>query len=466
MADSQTNLAWSTLLDLAGPGAKHERLIRALRASVRAGRLPTGAALPPSRTLAADLGWSRWVVTQAYTQLVAEGYLDARAGSATRVRWTPDTPSALPEADPTPPAPMRFDLTPGLPDLRAFPRARWGDALRDQARQVTTADLGFPPPGGHRRLRRVLAEHLRRSRGAMAGADDIVVTTGVTDSVARVFRAIRQEGITRVAVEDPGWVQLHMAAREAGLTVVPVPVDRHGLRVAELDGDPAIRAVLTTPSHQFPTGVSLSAERRAALADWAQRVDGLVLEDDYDSEFRYDHRPLSAIQGMSPSRVVLLCSVSKTLSPALGIGWMAVPSRWRRVLLASGTARSAPPVLDQLAFAQLIENGGYDRHLRSVRQRYRSRRAALLHALRTRLPACRVSGSAAGLHLVAHLGDEVDAADVVAAAATRGLRLTGMRTFQVDRQQPAHSLVLGYGNLPDAAVDEAVTVLAAVLQGL
>jgi GntR family transcriptional regulator/MocR family aminotransferase len=450
VTESQTNLAWGALLDLPATGAKHERLTRALRAAVRSGRLPTGSALPPSRLLAAELGCSRWVVTQAYAQLVAEGYLDARVGSATRVRWSPDAAPAQPDADRLPTPPTRYDLTPGLPDLRAFPRSRWGEALRDQTRRVPFLDLGFPVPGGHLELRRVLADHLHRCRGVVADTDDVSISTGVTDGAARLFRALRAEGIARVAVEDPGWTRLHHVAREAGLSVVPVPVDEHGLRVAELDRDPAIRAVLSTPAHQFPTGVTLTAERRAALVAWARRVDGVVLEDDYDSEFRYDHRPLSAVQGMCPQRVVLLGSVSKTLSPALGIGWVVAPPRWCRVL-------------QQLAFARLIRTGGYERHLRSVRRRYRARRTALLDALSTRLPTCRVTGTAAGLHLVAHLGDGADAAGVVTAAAARGLRLVDLRSYQMDLGEPANCLVLGYGNLADGAIDDAVTVLASAV---
>jgi len=464
MTESRTNLGWGALLDLPvdlpGSGAKHDRLTRALRAAVRSGRLPTDSALPPSRALAADLGCSRWVVTQAYAQLVAEGYLDARVGSATRVRWTPDTAHTTPKFDPAPPAPTRFDLTPGLPDLRAFPRARWGDAVREQTRRISVPDLGFPPPGGHPRLRQVLAEHLHRCRGAAADPDDVMISTGVTDGAARLFRALRTEGITRIAVEDPGWPRLHQAAREAGLTIVAIPVDEHGMRVADLDHDPTIRAVLTTPAHQFPTGVTLTPQRRAALVNWARRADGLVIEDDYDSEFRYDHRPLGAIQGMCPQRVALLGSVSKTLSPALGIGWLLAPPRWCRLLLASGTARSGPPVIDQLAFAQLIRTGGYDRHLRSVRQRYRTRRAALLTALRTQLPTCEITGSAAGLHVLAHLEASADAAEIVTAARPLGLRLVDLRTYQIDHRETANCLVLGYGNLADSVINDAVAVLA------
>jgi GntR family transcriptional regulator/MocR family aminotransferase len=460
VTESQTNLGWDTLLDLPATGAKHDRLTRALRAAIRAGRVSDGSALPPSRALAADLGLSRWVVTQAYAQLVAEGYLHARVGSATRVRWTPDPRTGASDTSRPAPVATRFDVTPGLPDLRAFPRTRWGDALREQARRIPFPELGFPAPGGHSELRGVLAEYLHRCRGVAAEADEVVITTGVTDGAARLFRALRAEGITRIAVEDPGWTRLHNVAREAGLAVVPIPVDEHGLRVADLDHDPATRAVLLTPTHQFPTGVILTPHRRAALVDWARRVDGLVIEDDYDSEFRYDHRPLGAIQGLCPPRVVLLGSLSKTLSPALGIGWLVAPPRWSRALLASGTARSGPPVLDQLAFASLVRTGGYDRHLRSVRQRYRGRRAALLDALRVRLPACRVTGSAAGLHLLAHLGAQIDAEAVITASARRGLRLVDLRTYQVVGGQPANCLVLGYGNLADTAIADAVAIMA------
>lgn len=194
MSESRANLAWGALLDLSEAGAKHDRLTQALRAAVRSGRLPVGSALPPSRTLATDLGCSRWVVTQAYAQLVAEGYLDARVGSATRVRWTPDTAPARPAADRPQPPPTRFDLTPGLPDLRAFPRARWGEAVCDQARRASFPDLGFPPPGGHPEFRRVLADHLHRCRGVVADPDDIVVSTGVTDGAARVLPGLAGGG--------------------------------------------------------------------------------------------------------------------------------------------------------------------------------------------------------------------------------------------------------------------------------
>jgi GntR family transcriptional regulator/MocR family aminotransferase len=452
--ESRTNLAWDTLLELDKhqQGAMHDRVTRALRNAIRSGKVPAQSALPPSRTLAADLGCSRWVVTQAYTQLTAEGYVLGRVGSATRVCWTPEavTPSP-PRAVAATPVP-RFDLTPGLPDLRSFPRAKWGDLLRRQLREASLIDLGFPDPGGHPRLRRILTEYLHRVRAVTANTTHI--TTGVTDGATRICRALRAEGLRHIAVEDPGWTRLRDVAADAGLTVVPIPVDDHGLRVDELERHADLRAVITTPAHQFPTGATLSPARRGALVAWARRTGGVVVEDDYDAEFRYDRRPMGTVQGMCPEHVVLLGSVSKTLSPAVGIGWSVAPTRW-------GRPQGAPPVLDQLAFAELIESGSYDRHLRSLRQRYRIRREALLDALATRLPECHVSGSAAGLHLLADLGG-ADVAAVVLTAARNGLRLTDVRNYQVRQGKPG--LVLGYGNLADSTVTDAVEVLASAVE--
>ncbi|MCU1679565.1 MAG: GntR family transcriptional regulator [Amycolatopsis sp.] len=450
MGRSQTNLAWEVLLDLSGAGPRHERLARALRTAIRDGVLSDGAALPPSRQLAEDLDCSRWVVTQAYAQLVAEGYLGARTGSATRVRWSaePESPAGPPASAPALP---RYDLAPGLPDLRAFPRQRWLDALRGVLSVVPHSDLGLPVPGGHPRLRTVLAAYLRRCRAA--AAEDVLICTGVTDGVTRVCRALRAAGITRIAVEDPGWPRLRRAAESAGLTVVGVAVDNDGLCVERIPV--GVRAVIVTPAHQFPSGTVLSAPRRAGLLAWARDVDGLVLEDDYDAEFRYDRRPVSTVQGMDPARVVLLGSVGKTLSPALGIGWAVIPPQWTQRVRDANPAASAPPVLDQLTFAIFVEDGAYDRHLRAARLRYRSRRDILV----TTLGPTRVSGAAAGLHLLLHLADGTDAAAVVRRAAANGLHVADLDTYRFATGEPA--LVLGYGNLADNTVADAVRVLHA-----
>jgi GntR family transcriptional regulator/MocR family aminotransferase len=458
---SQTNPAWDIVLDLraVGTGALHERLKKALRAAIRSGRLPIGATLPPSRALALDLGCSRWAVTEAYAQLTAEGYLETRPGSGTRVRWV-DTAHAAEVAQPQPGRPsVRMDLAPGLPDLRAFPRARWAAALRTVTANAAVTDLGYVDPSGHHDLRTVLIEYLQRVRAATASGAQLMVTTGTSSAVRRLCESLASAGHRSVAVEDPGWPRLADAVRDAGLEPVPVGVDDQGLRVADLDVHPGTRAVLTAPAHQFPRGVVLTPERRAALLGWAHRVDGLVLEDDYDAEFRYDRRPVSTMQGMDSRRVVLLGSLSKTLSPALRIGWMLVPARWADTLRRSETTQSVPPTLDQLALARLLTSGAYDRHLRKARRAFRIRRDLLVAELERRLPACEVSGVAAGLHLVVHLPDGIHASTMVREAEARGVHVVDLDRYRASGSGPP-ALVLGYGNITDALVPEAVSVLA------
>jgi len=288
------------------------------------------------------------------------------------------------------------------------------------------------------------------------------VCHGVTDATGRVCQALRAAGIGAVAVEDPGWHRLRAAAATAGLRVAPTRVDRDGLRVGDLDADPAVRAVIVSPTHQFPTGVVLSAERRGALLAWARRVDGLVLEDDYDAEFRYDRRPVGTMQGTDPSRVVLLGSLSKTLSPALGIGWMVTPPAWVEPFRAPGRL-VGPSTLDQLAFAAFLQAGDHDRHLRAARKRYRQRRDRLVRALTERLPDARLLGVAAGLHLLVHLDGAVDAAAVVALAGAAGVRVANLDTYRVGGDAAGPGLVLGYGNLADGQVEEAVALLAGIV---
>jgi GntR family transcriptional regulator / MocR family aminotransferase len=463
MAEFQTNLAWDTLLELdeGRSGPLHARLSGALREAIRDRRLPAGSALPPSRILAEDLGCSRWVVTETYAQLAAEGYLEARVGSGTRVR-----PLGQHEAGRSPPAVAparapRIDLAPGLPDLRSFPLARWVAALRSVAATLPYAELGYPDPAGHPRLRHVLARYLARVRGAHPDPAQVTICRGVTDGTGRLCRALHAAGVTAVAVEDPGWHRLREAAGAAGLRVVPVPVDGQGLRVGDLEDHPDVRAVIVSPTHQFPTGVVLSAARRAALVAWARRVDGLILEDDYDAEFRYDRRPVGTIQGTDPSRVALLGSLSKTLSPALGIGWAATPPAWTGPFRTTVGPPAVPSTLDQLTFATFLETGAYDRHLRAARKRFRQRRDRLVSGLAERLPSARLLGVAAGLHLLVHLDGAVDCAGVVAQAAAAGVRVANLDTYRVRDDAIGPGLVLGYGNLTDGQVEEAVTLLAA-----
>ncbi|GGM71397.1 PLP-dependent aminotransferase family protein [Dactylosporangium sucinum] len=465
VSKNQSNSAREVLLlldeQMAGP--LHDRLRRAVRAAIASGRLPAGSTLPPSRTLAADLGCSRWVVTEAYAQLAAEGYLESRAGSATRVRSSAGSAATrtAPLA-PLPPLP-RFDFAPGLPDLRAFPRQHWSAAVHRVGLRAPHPDFGHLEPAGHRDLRRTLAQHLVRSRGAAVTPNDTTICAGTTDAVTRIARALRACGVTHVAVEEPGWPGTRKAINDAGLVPVPIDVDGDGLQVDPLRTQPRIQAVVVAPSHQFPTGTVLAPTRRAELIAWADAVDGIILEDDKDADFRYDRRPVAAMQGMAPARVALLGSLSKTLSPALRIGWFTVPPRWATAIRTANPMELPPPVLDQLAFAALLENGVYDRHLRASRRRYRTRRDSLMAELSQKLPSARVSGAAAGLHLLLHLED-ADAADVVALAARDGVRVGNLADYHTATEPAESTLVVGYGNLADSGINEAVDRLARAIE--
>jgi len=473
MGSAQTNsvLAWDTVLDLGDDDAPLvARLERAVRDAVHAGRVPGGAALPPSRALAETLGVSRWVVTEVYGQLVAEGFCEARVGSGTRIaagaaaHATPKHPTSSTAA---PAGRARLDLAPGVPDLRHVPRAAWLRALRDALTDAPDADLGAPDPAGHPAARAAVVEYLARARSTCAGLDDVLVTHGATDGMTRLARALRSAGHRAVLVEDPSWGRLRDVERDAGLVPVPVPVDGRGVDVDALAAAAArtgARAALVAPAHQFPTGVALAPERRDALVSWARTVDGLVVEDDYDAEFRYDRRPVAALQGHDPGRVALLGSLSKTVSPAFGLGWLVLPPRWRE-RLGADAGGPAPSTLDQLALARFLTGGGYERHLRAARGRFRRRRAALLDALSATLPGLPVTGLAAGLHVVLGLPDGVPAAAVVRAAAAREVAVADLRRYRVSAAGPgAEALVVGYGNLADARMGEAVAALAAAVR--
>lgn len=451
-------------LERMAAGPLHERLTRALRRGIRDGRPPLGSAMPPSRSLAADLGCSRWAVTEAYEQLIAEGYLQALVGSGTRVCWAGEALVGKRPASPGPKAVHLVDLAPGLPDLRAFPRRRWADALSVAASTATYGDLGHPQPRGHPRLRSVLAAYLDRVRATSTARAEVLVTRSVTSSLPFVLRALKGAGDAGLAVEDPGWTRLHTTLRTDGARTVAVPVDEEGLDVDQLRST-GCRAVLVTAAHHFPLGVVLSPRRRAELLRWAHDVDGYVLEDDYDSEFRYDRAPLGALQGMDPDRVVLLGSLSKTLSPALGVGWTVLPS----ALAATGSGWLAPTpgILEQAAFAAMLESGAYDRHLRLIRRGYRRRRDLLIAELGARLPDCAIGGAAAGLHLLLTLPHGVQAATVTARAVDRGgVRVAGLDSYCAHRGDLPQALVLGYGNVLDTDIAPAVANLTQVIDDL
>ncbi|MFF2622702.1 MocR-like pyridoxine biosynthesis transcription factor PdxR [Oerskovia jenensis] len=474
-----TALAWETILDLgAGPGPLHGRLENAVREAVFTGRVTPGAALPPSRVLADSLGVSRWVVTEAYGQLVAEGFLESRTGSGTRVPLTAGSDARVTgtgtratssgrAGTAATASRARFDLGPGVPDLRHVPRTAWVRALREALADAPDTDLAAPDPTGHPATRAAIADYLARARHVRAGGGDVVVTHGADDAMRRVSVALHRGGHRALLVEDPSWSRLRETAGAAGLTPVPVPVDADGIDVDALlaaAGRTGARAVLVTPAHQFPTGAALSPARREALVRWARDVDGLVVEDDYDAEFRYDRRPVAAMQGLAPDRVVLLGSLSKTLSPAFGLGWAVLPSGWRDQVVDRGGA--GPSTLDQLALARFLVSGAYERHLRAARGRFRRRRAALVEALGNALPGADVTGIAAGMHAVVDLPDGIVAADVVREAARREVNVAAIERYRATAAGRGGSdrLVVGYGNLADARVEEAVARLAAAVR--
>ncbi|WP_152364041.1 PLP-dependent aminotransferase family protein [Microlunatus speluncae] len=463
MTDSSTNLSWDLVLDLSETedGPLYQRLTRSLRSAVRTGRLPGGSALPPSRVLAGELGVSRATVTEAYGQLAAEGYLTARSGSVTRVRpglvWQP---GQQPQPDPNP-RPWRIDLGPGIADLNAFPRVSWAEAMRRAITGLPVGELAAAYPSGHPRARRAIAGYLRRARDADADETRTFLVPSASSGMGGLARALARAGRTEIAVEDPSWPNLRRICAEHGLTPRPVPVDADGLRVDRLAALPDVRAVLITPAHQFPTGVALSPARRAALLAWCRDVDGLIIEDDYDASFRYDRAQVAALQAMAPDRVVLLGSVSKTLSPALGLGWMLVPPLWCDPVSAE---LGGPSTVDSVAFADLIETGRYDQQLRRLRLTYRRRRDRLAARLAADLPGLPVSGLRAGLHLVLGLPPRTDVPALINRAAEVGLHLVDHDRYRAsDRPKDPPALVIGYGNLRDAQVDQAVRLLAELI---
>jgi GntR family transcriptional regulator/MocR family aminotransferase len=441
-------------VDRTGGGLLRGQIERQLRDAVRSGRLHAGTPLPSTRVLARQLGVARGVVVEAYAQLAAEGYLTTRQGAPTRV-----APIAAQRRSDGPrraaPPPPRYDLRPSVPDLSAFPRRGWLAAERRALAQLPDAALDYPEMHGAEALRLALASYLGRARGLVADPDRIVITTGTLQSVGLLANVLLARGIDRIALEQPGF-HIHRALlRRRGLTVLPVPVDADGIVVERL---PDVRAVLVTPAHQMPLGGVLSAGRRAALLEWAERRDALVIEDDYDGEFRYDREPVGALQGLAPERVAYLGSASKVLAPAVRVGWMVLPS-WLERPVAEEKAwdDAGTPLPAQLALADMIERGELDRHLRRVRPAYRRRRDALLAGLERLFPGVRVLGVAAGLHVAVQLPELVDERALVRRAEGRGVALFAFR----DRDGPASTLLLGYANVPEPSVERALRELRA-----
>ncbi|MDW5330852.1 PLP-dependent aminotransferase family protein [Plantactinospora sp. KLBMP9567] len=467
-------------------GGRADWLANRLRSAISDGRVPVGGRLPATRVLAAELGVSRGVVTEAYQRLVEDGHVTGRGRGGTVVVSAPiDAPAvpSRPTGTPAPAtglfgtgprpdifdslraAPARIDLTPGVPDLAAFPRGAWLRAERAVLRDLAPGDFGYGDPRGTPRLRLTVAHWLARNRGIGVDPDDVLVVAGVAQALTLLGQVLHADGVRTVAVEDPGSLGVRQQLRSWGLATPPIPVDAGGLRVDELVASGA-PAVMLTPAHQFPTGVVLDGARRRELMRWAADG-GLIVEDDYDAEHRYDRPPVPALRAVLPEQVCYAGSVSKLLAPALRVGWLLAPSRYRAALVdAKRTADLGNAALPQLVLAELMESGALERQLRFLRRRHVRRRDAMIAAIRTHLPDGVVHGAAAGLHLmITFAGDRgarVDDVELATAALARGVKV---QPLSWHRQHPGPpGLVLGYAANTTAEISAGIAAVGAVLR--
>ncbi|NEA34699.1 PLP-dependent aminotransferase family protein [Streptomyces sp. SID13031] len=478
-------------LDLGGTRGRSD-LVHALHESIRTGRLPAGTRLPSSRSLAKDLGIARNTVADAYGQLVAEGWLTARQGSGTVVAdrilpvHRPTTPipgaphSANPAAragaphptDPTARAfasssgisllearKFRYDLTPGSPDVSTFPRSEWLAAARKALPAAPNDAFGYGDPRRRIELRENLADYLARARGVWADPDRILICSGYVQALNLLTDVLRLQGAQTMSVEEFGY-NLHWdVIRSRGLQPTPVPVDEHGVRSDLLEG----QAALLTPAHQMPLGVPLAPDRRTKAVEWARESGAILIEDDYDGEFRYDRQPVGALQALDPDRVVYTGTASKSLAPGLRLAWMVLPEHLMEpVLEVKRTTDLLTATLDQLILAEFIASGHYDRHVRRTRQHYRRRRDHLVELLAVRAPGVTVAGISAGLHVLVDVPG--DAAELVARAKRQGLLIASLDRYAFTPDPAARqALIVGYGTPPDHSYNGALDLLCQIL---
>jgi len=467
---------WATAgLDLHVDARRSRRrasLEESLRLAIQQGRLAAGTRLPSSRTLAGDLELSRGTVAAAYDQLIAEGYLLARQGAGTQVADLADASSAQAQVPhmrggTTP----RLDLRPGVPDIGAFPVPMWLRWARKALNDAPTEAYGYGSRGGRNELRSLLVDYLGRTRGVLARPEQIIVTTGSTQSVSLLSAALASTGVTTVAMEDPCFGYHRDVARWGGQCVVPLPVDGHGA-VTESLGTGALSgagAAIVTPAHQYPTGVTLHPARRQALTAWARETGGLVIEDDYDGEFRYDRQPIGAVQGTAPEHVAYLGTTSKALGPGLRLGWAVLPHQLvEPVKNAKLYTDHSTNGITQLTMAECIASHGYDRQIRQSRQRYRRRRDALVAALEPLAPCLGrplVTGVPAGLQALVRLPDDGPSDDeVVELAAAEGLALEGLGRHWHSPGPHPQGLIVGFCRPSERTYPAAVALLTRVLR--
>ncbi|MFC5264381.1 PLP-dependent aminotransferase family protein [Kribbella qitaiheensis] len=443
----------------------HQQLESGIRERIRQGLLRADTVMPSTRALATDLGLSRGVVVEAYQQLVAEGYLVSRTGGYTQV--APAAARATPQdkGKTAPIGPPRIDFKYSRPDVSQFPRAAWLRSIRRVLNETPHLSFAYLDGRGAGELREALADYLNRVRGTSAQPENMLVCNGFAQGSRLLLQVLAASGYKRLAVEDPSDNELREVATTAGLEAVGVPVLESGLDVEALERSGA-DVVLVTAAHQFPTGAVTSAETRAALVEWAARRDALIIEDDYDAEYRYDREPIGAMQGLAPDRVVYAGTASKTLAPGLRLGWLILPARLVEPMAAAKIVDDrGSPVLDQLTFADFVARGEFDRHLRRMRPRYRRLRDALVGRLAERLPDLEPIGVSAGLHVMAWLPADVSESAVTQAARERGLGVYGLKPYWVRNAGP-EGLVFGYGGLTEPAVVEGIDLLADTIASL
>ena len=465
---SETSQPIEILLSVARGGGRTlgAQIEDQLRRAIREGALRDGTEVPSTRDLARQLGVSRRVVVDAYAQLASEGYLNLRQGARPRVSENAAVVRAAAAESIPAPARLRFDFRPSRPDLSAFPRASWLRSLRTALATMTDAELGYGDPRGATVLRSELADYLGRVRGVVVEPGRVVVTSGYAQGLALVCRALAAAGAKRIGMEDPSNLDDQAIVTGAGLEAVPVGVDGDGIRVDEL-ARLTPDAVIVTPAHQQPTGVVLSRERRLALVAWLRERGVVAIEDDYDAEYRYDRAAVGALQGLAPEQIVYAGTTSKTLAPALRLGWLVVPdSLLEAVTDAKLVADRGASRVEEYAFADFLARGELDRHLRRMRARYRKQRDALIRALADELPEAVITGISAGLHATVQLPDGSDAEAVRQEAGRRRIMLNSMSDYRADTGGESTTLMVGYGSVPEPAIVPGVREIAEAVRAV
>jgi GntR family transcriptional regulator/MocR family aminotransferase len=448
-------------LEMNGRGQRSS-LEDALRSAIQHRRLAAGTTVPSTRALASDLGVARGTVVAAYDQLTAEGYLIARRGVGTQVAdLGPVTTRAVEQPRSSG---IRFDLRPGSPDVTSFPISTWTTCMRRALAAAPASAFDYNDVRGRPELRSALVDYLARTRGVQARPEQIMITAGVTHALSLFSIALTAAGDTTIAMENPGFAMHRPVLRQGGQRVIPLPVDERGANIDAL-GAEAPAAVVVTPAHQYPTGVTMHPMRRHALTTWARASDAVIIEDDYDGEFRYERQPIGALQGTAPDQVVYLGTTSKTLAPGLRLGWMVLPHRWIDPLVrVKVRADLSAPTITQLTAEEMIASHRYDRHIRTMRLRYRRRRDLLLNALNAIEPDL-VTGIAAGMQVPVVLpvtgpGEQ----EIIAAAADAGLALEGLSRHWHAGAAPTGGLLIGFSKPGEAAYPAAVSLLARILR--